>query len=775
MNTTFKVSLLALSIGMLFGCGGSDSSEDTTSPVITLVGGQSIDFEAGTTYTDTGATAIDNVDGAVSVTTSGTVDTSVLGSYTITYSATDAAGNSSNDTRTVTVVDTIAPVISLSGSSSMTVLIGSTFSEPGVTATDSYQGVLAVTTTGSVDTSTAGTYTLTYTATDSSGNSASESRTVVVSATLADTTAPVLSLNGSAAMELLAGDSFTDPGATATDAVDGSVTVTTTGSVDSSTAGTYTLTYTATDSSGNTASDTRTITVLPSAALSLRVQNYFDGSAIEGAMISVSSTESGTEVIRTGTTDASGNLSISVADDSTRIVISGDADGFGEHSEIVLTQDQTVSLFLQPVNADVSFTPTAAADIEVSGINVVSLPANALVDEDGNAPTGDVSAEVTVIDPGVDPDLMPGNFETLDTATGEAGQIESFGAINATFEDSDGNSYGMGDGQTATVRIPLASGATSPPDTIPLYYFDEETGYWVEEGTATLVTDSSGSYYEGTVTHFTTWNADYLYDSIMINGCVEDYEGNPISGAEIETQGVDYSGQAYTSSSSDGSFSVAAKPSSTVLLSASTTSGLSRTSTVSTGTEDMTQSECIVLDNAAATVTLTWGENPRDLDTHFFGPNSETGESAFHVYYINKEETLDNSSIWLDVDDTSSYGPEVTTISSFPYAGRYTYAIYLFSGSSDIAASPARVELNYSGNTQIFSPPEGDATVCWSVFDFVVDDSGAITVETNATWENYSYCHAGAYGSETSDRSMNNEADAPSVLRALIEQKYYAK
>ena len=80
----------------------------------------------------------------------------------------------------------------------------------------------------------------------------------------ADTTAPVITLNGSATMNLTVGDSFTDPGATATDNVDGDISgnIVVTGSVDTSTAGTYTLNYNVSDAAGNAATRvSRTVNV----------------------------------------------------------------------------------------------------------------------------------------------------------------------------------------------------------------------------------------------------------------------------------------------------------------------------------------------------------------------------------------------------------------------------------------------------------------------------------------------------------------------------------
>src|SRR5204863_17557 len=74
-----------------------------------------------------------------------------------------------------------------------------------------------------------------------------------ISASFADATAPVVTLNGTSPMTVECHASFSDPGATASDACDASVSATTvSGSVDHNTPGSYTLTYSATDASGNT-------------------------------------------------------------------------------------------------------------------------------------------------------------------------------------------------------------------------------------------------------------------------------------------------------------------------------------------------------------------------------------------------------------------------------------------------------------------------------------------------------------------------------------------
>ncbi|MDC0552063.1 DUF5011 domain-containing protein, partial [Flavobacteriaceae bacterium] len=231
---------------------------DTIAPTITLVGDNPITIEVGDTYTDAGATATDNYDTEISVTTTGFVDSDTIGVYTLTYTATDSSGNTTTATRTVNVVDTIAPVITLNGDNPTTIEVGTTFTDPGASATDNYDTEISVTVSGEVNSENLGSYTLTYTATDSSGNTTTATRTVNV----VDTTAPIITLIGDNPITIEVGDTFTDTGATATDNYDTEISVSVTGTVDNNTIGVYTLTYTATDSSGNTTTATRIVNVV---------------------------------------------------------------------------------------------------------------------------------------------------------------------------------------------------------------------------------------------------------------------------------------------------------------------------------------------------------------------------------------------------------------------------------------------------------------------------------------------------------------------------------
>jgi P2-related tail formation protein len=206
--------------------------------------------------------------------------------------------------------DIVTPVITVTPGTD-TVEKGSTWTDAGATA----DGGETVTVSGTVDTSTPGTYTITYTATDAAGNVGTATRTV----TLVDTASPVITVTtGTDTVEK--GSTWTDAGATA----DGGETVTVSGTVDTSTPGTYTITYSATDASGNTGTATRTvivvdtappvITVTPGTDTVERGSTWTDAGATAdgGEAITVTGTvdrtTAGTYTITYTATDAAGNV-----------------------------------------------------------------------------------------------------------------------------------------------------------------------------------------------------------------------------------------------------------------------------------------------------------------------------------------------------------------------------------------------------------------------------------------------------------------------------------
>ncbi|MCU0256245.1 MAG: HYR domain-containing protein [Vicinamibacterales bacterium] len=166
---------------------------DTTSPVVTPpapVTAEATSAE-GAVVTYGAASATDAVTASPAVVcTPARGTTFPLGVTTVACSATDGAGNTGTASFTVTVRDGTAPVVALLGQAAMTIEAGSAFTDPGATATDLVAGPLPVTVSGAVQTTVPGTYTLTYAATDPSGNRGTATRTV----TVRDTVAPAVTV-----------------------------------------------------------------------------------------------------------------------------------------------------------------------------------------------------------------------------------------------------------------------------------------------------------------------------------------------------------------------------------------------------------------------------------------------------------------------------------------------------------------------------------------------------------------------------------------------------
>ncbi len=163
---------------------------DPVQPEIMVIGEAEVMHECGTVYEDAGATARDvhgDADLTERIQISGLSETLGLtpGAYVITYHVPSAleGGNSATATRTVVVMDSLAPVVLLRGALEVTLDCHAAYVDEGVmSAYDECEGDLrdSMRQEGTVDTNKPGTYIITFSVKDKAGNEGVATRTITV-------------------------------------------------------------------------------------------------------------------------------------------------------------------------------------------------------------------------------------------------------------------------------------------------------------------------------------------------------------------------------------------------------------------------------------------------------------------------------------------------------------------------------------------------------------------------------------------------------------------
>ena len=202
-----------------------------------------------------------------------------LGSTPVTFTATDAAGNTASCTTEVQVSDTLPPSITCPAPATVECVAG-TASNSGMGTASAVDVCSPVTVQGPGPANfPVGTASLTWSASDSSGNTASCSAPI----TVVDTQAPLIALNGANPLPLeCMRDWYSEPGATAVDSCSGNLSSAVTierGTIDSARLGTYAVTYRAADSGGNVASAVRDVVVQDTLAPDLHLERRLERAA----------------------------------------------------------------------------------------------------------------------------------------------------------------------------------------------------------------------------------------------------------------------------------------------------------------------------------------------------------------------------------------------------------------------------------------------------------------------------------------------------------------
>lgn len=187
-----------------------------------------------------------------------------------------------------------------------------------------------------------------------------------------------------------------------------------------------------------------------------------------------------------------------------------------------------VSIKLSPRTSSGSFAASGGGTVDLQTGTSVSFGAASVVNEaTGAAYGGTVHVYASFLDPTIADaaQRMPGDLRGI-AGDGKETVLQSFGMMVVELEGDGGEKLQIADGKKAsiTMKIPDALMATAP-STIPLWYFNDTTGRWVEQGLARRV----GNQYVGETAHFTWWNCDAPMGAVSFKVHLQDGHGNPLS------------------------------------------------------------------------------------------------------------------------------------------------------------------------------------------------------------------------------------------------------
>jgi hypothetical protein len=255
---------------------------------------------------------------------------------------------------------------------------------------------------------------------------------------------------------------------------------------------------------------------------------------------------------QTSTTDGHGSFRINNASlDKYASLLTGSMPGY---FEIIRSFAATSGLNYQRIKLIKkklvgTIKSSLGGNIIITGANTISLPANGFVKKSAlTSPyNGDVNIYAALIDPTTNDfsETVPGSLIANDSTNKRVG-LQSFGMMVVELESTAGEPLQIAAGQTAQITLSIPSSLqANAPASVPLWYLDETTGIWKQEGTAV----KSGSSYTGKVSHFSFWNYDLPYGAVVLTLTIKDSKNNPLQFTMVKLVSTNHgSASGYTDS-----------------------------------------------------------------------------------------------------------------------------------------------------------------------------------------------------------------------------------
>ena len=258
-----------------------------------------------------------------------------------------------------------------------------------------------------------------------------------------------------------------------------------------------------------------------------------DGSPLSGVNVSAQDVSA--------VTSEDGTYTLLDMDPGENIVVQFSKEGYARnYTTATLHSWETAASNASLIEADgfVAIDSTTPSNVEVFGTKIRFLE-NSFFNSDGSQYTGEVTVQVTHVDPstqevwGAPTDL---------TAIGHS--TPSDGRAKDVSNGSDGQELNISSDTPAFLEIPITNGdlpevyQLTPGDTQASWSFDPQVGRWTEEGVGTIVEEDGVISFQFEASHFSWWNCDQGFVPSCASGRILDITGFPVRGAEVTCDGA---------------------------------------------------------------------------------------------------------------------------------------------------------------------------------------------------------------------------------------------